>query len=333
LGVIDIGSLQTGWESFTVQVIDVGGSASNDDQFFLEIGIAGSSGTSGSSGSGSNGTSGSSGSSGTSGSSGSSGTRGTSGSSGSSGTSGSSGSSGTSGSSGSSGTRGTSGSSGSSGILSDVLSGYGYPIVYRPDGNYAYCENMYQYSGKGVVFNGQPVSVSGRTGLGLGVVMFYGTDYLLGGSTPIVQNNGEGRIQDMITSGTIDAGKLCYMTTTVGGAPYAETTRMAYAVADGPSTSTGLLAICLSASTGDDQIRPFALDGYVSVQSSYVNNKAGLGTNDNGKPIYMSPSAGLFDMNAPTTIGHVVRIVGHVITTNASFYTIYFRPDNSWIEL
>jgi hypothetical protein len=75
------------------------------------------------------------------------------------------------------------------------------------------------------------------------------------------------------------------------------------------------------------------LDGYVSVQSSYVNNKAGLGTNDNGKPIYMSPSAGLFDMNAPTTIGHVVRIVGHVITTNASFYTIYFRPDNSWIEL
>jgi hypothetical protein len=393
LRIYDFNS-QTGWEGFTVEVIAVGGSASNDDQFFLEIAIAGptgptgdggssgtsgssgntgtpgSSGTSGSSGTrgtsgtsgssgntgspGSSGTSGTSGSSGntgspgSSGTSGSSGTRGTSGSSGTSGTSGSSGNTGTpgsSGTSGSSGTRGTSGTSGtsglqgtsgtsgSSGLLGNVSPNYGYPIVYLPDGNYSYCENMFQYNGGGVVFNGQPDSVSGRTELSYGVVPFYGTDYVIGSLTPIAQNRGEGRIQDLITSGTLDAGKLCYMTTTAGGSPYTETTRMAYADADGSGSATGLLAICLSASSGNDQIRPFALDGYVSVQSSFIDNKAGLGTDDNGKPVYVSPTAGYLDMNAPTGSGQIVRIVGHVMATNVAFYTIYFRPDNTWIEL
>jgi hypothetical protein len=192
---------------------------------------------------------------------------------------------------------------------------------------------MYQYNNGGVVFNGQPDVISGRTELSYGVVQFYGTDYVLGSLTPLIANKGEGRIQDLITSGTIDAGKLCYMTTTIGGSPYAETTRMAFADADGTSTATGLLAICLSASTGNDQVRPFALDGYVSVSSTFIENKAGTGTDDNGKPVYVSPNVGHFDMNAPSSSGQIVRIVGHVVATNASFYTIYFRPDNTWIEL
>ncbi len=192
---------------------------------------------------------------------------------------------------------------------------------------------MYQYNNGGVVFNGQANSVSGRTELGFEVVTFTGIDYLLGGSTPLTTNRGGGKIQDMITSGTIDAGKLCYMTTTTGGAPYAETTRMAYADADATTNSTGLLAICLSASTGNDQVRPFALDGYVSVLGTFIANKSGTPTDDNGKPVYVSPTAGYIDMSAPSTAGQVVRIVGHVVATNASFYTIYFRPDNTWIEL
>jgi hypothetical protein len=192
---------------------------------------------------------------------------------------------------------------------------------------------MFQYNNGGVVFNGQPDSVSGRTELGYEVVTFTGIDYLLGGNTPLTTNKGGGRIQDMITSGTIGVGKLCYMTTTVGGSPYGETTRMAEADADGTSTSTGLLAVCLSASTGNDQVRPFALDGYVSVQASFIQNKSGTITNDNGKPVYISPNIGDFDMSAPSSAGQVVRIVGHVVTTNVGFYTIYFRPDNTWIEL
>jgi hypothetical protein len=392
LRIYDFNS-QTGWEGFTVEVIAVGGSASNDDQFFLEIAIAGptgpagdggssgtsgssgntgtpgSSGTSGSSGtrgtsgtsgssgntgtpgssgtSGSSGNTGSPGSSGTSGTSGSSGTRGTSGTSGTSGSSGNTGtpgSSGTSGTSGSSGTRGTSGTSGSSGsgtsgtsgssgILGSTAPGYGTPIVVQPDGIYAFCENMYQYNNKGVVFNGQPNSVSGRTELGYEVVTFTGIDYLLPSQNILPQNTGGGRIQDFITSGTLNAGKLCYLSTTVGGAPYAETGRMAFTDADGASTSTGLLAICLSASTGNDQIRPFAMDGYVNVQNSFIANKSGTNTDDLGKPVYVGTTSGEYDMVPPSSTGQVVRIVGHVIAAGASVYTIYFRPDNSWIEL
>jgi hypothetical protein len=214
-----------------------------------------------------------------------------------------------------------------------VLSGYGYPIVYRPDGNYAYCENMYQYSGKGVVFNGKPNSVSGRTELQYEVVTFTDIDYLTPSLSPLIQNSGGGRIQDFITSGTIGAGKLCYLTTTVGGAPYAETTRMAFTDSDSASSSTGLLAICLSASTGNDQVRPFAMDGYVNVQSSFISNKSGAPTDDNGKPVYVGTTSGEYDMLPPSGTGKIVRIIGHVIAAGSTSYTIYFRPDNSWIEL
>ena len=75
------------------------------------------------------------------------------------------------------------------------------------------------------------------------------------------------------------------------------------------------------------------LDGYVSVPGTFIANKSGTRTDDNGKPVYVSPTAGYFDMTAPSTTGQVVRIVGHVVTTNANFYTIYFRPDNTWIQL
>jgi hypothetical protein len=261
------------------------------------------------------------------------GTGGSSGSSGSSGTSGSSGINGTSGSSGTSGINGTSGSSGSSGLLGSVFAGYGKPVVVQPDGIYAFCDNMYQYNGGGVVFNGRPNSVSGRTELGYEVVTFTGIDYLLPSQTVFPQNAGGGRIQDFITSGTIGAGKLCYLTTTVGGIPYDETTRMALTDSDSASSSTGLLAICLLPSTGDDQVRPFALNGYVNVESAFISNKSGAPTDDNGKPVYVGTTSGQYDMLPPSGTGKIVRIVGHVIAAGGSNYLIYFRPDNSWIEL
>jgi hypothetical protein len=108
---------------------------------------------------------------------------------------------------------------------------------------------------------------------------------------------------------------------------------MSYTDADGPSTSTGLLGICLSSSTSNDQIRPFILDGYISVDSSLVTNKSGTITDDNGKPIYLSVNPGEYDMLPPTNNGQVVRIIGQVISAGPLFYTIFFRPDNTWIEL
>jgi hypothetical protein len=49
-----------------------------------------------------------------------------------------------------------------------------------------------------------------------------------------------------------------------------------------------------------------------------------------GDKIYLA-QAGAFTTTLPTTSGHYVRIVGHLI--NATDDTIYFNPSNDYIEL
>jgi hypothetical protein len=44
----------------------------------------------------------------------------------------------------------------------------------------------------------------------------------------------------------------------------------------------------------------------------------------------MSTSDGLFTATAPTASGNVVRIIGHNIDNTS---TIYFNPDQTWVEL
>jgi len=143
---------------------------------------------------------------------------------------------------------------------------------------------------------------------------------------------GSGVVQIGITSGTISPGQLCYLSTTQGGGSYASTTRFALADADGSSTASSLLAVCMSGSTGNDQERPFLIDGYVTVNTSQVDNTGG-GFADMGKPVYVSATAGKYDMNPPSSSGQIVRIVGHVTNIDGTKYTINFRPDNTWIEL
>jgi hypothetical protein len=75
------------------------------------------------------------------------------------------------------------------------------------------------------------------------------------------------------------------------------------------------------------------MDGYVNIQNSFIANKSGTPTDDLGKPVYIGTTSGEYDMTAPSGSGQIIRIVGHVIAAGASVYTIYFRPDNTWIEL
>jgi hypothetical protein len=70
----------------------------------------------------------------------------------------------------------------------------------------------------------------------------------------------------------------------------------------------------------------------VSVDENKIANRNGTPTNDLGKPVYMSTTAGQYDMSPPSTSGQYVRIVGHVAAVSGgNFYTIMFRPDNTWI--
>ena len=49
-----------------------------------------------------------------------------------------------------------------------------------------------------------------------------------------------------------------------------------------------------------------------------------------GMPVYIDTS-GNFTVDAPTASGSVVRVVGYVLDTTLSL--IYFKPDNTWVEL
>ena len=77
---------------------------------------------------------------------------------------------------------------------------------------------MFQYNGGGLVFGATPdATLSADTFINTGVVSHYPISYSDGGLTPLAQGQGDGRIMKGITSGTLAAASLCYMTTTVGG--------------------------------------------------------------------------------------------------------------------
>ena len=62
-----------------------------------------------------------------------------------------------------------------------------------------------------------------------------------------------------------------------------------------------------------------------------MSSNTGWSTAKKGAPLYMSTTAGQVTTTAPSTAGEFVRVVGHVVDATNS--TIYFKPDNTWIEL
>jgi hypothetical protein len=193
--------------------------------------------------------------------------------------------------------------------------------------------------GTGATFNDTVEQFTGRTNSG--TINIYGQNYA-GGSSAITNDGNNGKIQGGnsivgIGAASLALGNLCYLSTTVGGGSLGEYTQWKKVDADSPTTSTGLLGICLSATTSADDLTYMALDGFVTVDNDLINNKAGTPTDDRGKPVYISAgTAGQFDMNPPTGAGEVVRIIGYVINGAGGVgnaYLIRFNPDNTWIEL
>jgi hypothetical protein len=124
------------------------------------------------------------------------------------------------------------------------------------------------------------------------------------------------------------------MTTTVGGGAYTNIGRWANADADGVGTANKFLGVILQGSTANDQERSFVVDGLVTVPTNLIQNKPATETNALGIPLYLSPTAGNFDVVAPTSSGQIVRIVGHVVAVSqGQWWTILFRPDGTWIEI
>jgi hypothetical protein len=88
------------------------------------------------------------------------------------------------------------------------------------------------------------------------------------------------------------------------------------------AAATGMLTVVTDAASGDELL----VEGVIKMSSN-----TGWSTAKKGAPLYMSTTAGAVTTTAPSTAGEFVRVVGHVVDATNS--TIYFKPDNTWLEL
>jgi len=134
-------------------------------------------------------------------------------------------------------------------------------------------------------------------------------------SSPVVGEVGAGSrvITQLHTSGTVTAGKL-YVSSS---ASWTE------ADADTAQTSIGLLAVA----TDDASPARMLLEGSIKMSSN-----TGFSTASKGDVLYISQTPGeLTDDISAYTTGDFVRICGYVIDASKNY--VFFKPDNTWLEL
>lgn len=91
--------------------------------------------------------------------------------------------------------------------------------------------------------------------------------------------------------------------------------------ADATASAIGMIGISLTAaSSGSINI---LLKGFAMISGIFEFSSAGA-------PLYLSTTAGDMSQTAPSGSGDVVRVVGYAHDDND---TIYFNPDNSWVEI
>jgi len=99
--------------------------------------------------------------------------------------------------------------------------------------------------------------------------------------------------------------------------------------ADASATAKQLLGIALGTSARTDGM---LLKGFIKMPSTEVLNVPGSGASD-GLPVYISTTAGHLDFTAPSASGDIVRVVGYCIDDDSSDILLYFKPDNTWVEI
>ena len=99
--------------------------------------------------------------------------------------------------------------------------------------------------------------------------------------------------------------------------------------ADAPATGKQLLGVALGTSA---KTHGLLLRGFVKIPSTEVLNLPGSGASD-GLPLYISTTGGHLDFTAPSATGDIVRVVGYCIDDDNSDILLYFRPDNTWVEI
>ena len=127
-------------------------------------------------------------------------------------------------------------------------------------------------------------------------------------------------------AGDHTAGDVWYFgnVSTVAGAIYFLNSSGTWskANADAVLDGTGMLAVALG---GNSTTNGMLLRGFVTLGADID------GTEDHGVKVYLKATDGVATVTAPTTSGHIVRIIGYSIHNSDD--AIYFNPDNTWVEI
>ena len=97
------------------------------------------------------------------------------------------------------------------------------------------------------------------------------------------------------------------------------------------SAADAMLAVALDVNNGDDE-GLVLLRGVVRIASTLMNGFTDAAT-DIGRPVYLSTTAGEYDMAVSSTNNDIVRIVGHMLDTDGTDHLIYFNPSNDWVKV
>jgi hypothetical protein len=115
---------------------------------------------------------------------------------------------------------------------------------------------------------------------------------------------------------TLAVGDLCYL----------DVTAAEWLLTDADAAATAgpvVLGICILAANNAEATNMLLMG---TVRSAAFPASIALGA-----PVYISGTAGDITATAPSTATQIVRIVGHAVTVEPN--TIYFAPDNTWIEV
>tara|TARA_R100000458_G_C8254931_1_gene231187 strand:- start:775 stop:1284 length:510 start_codon:yes stop_codon:yes gene_type:complete len=94
--------------------------------------------------------------------------------------------------------------------------------------------------------------------------------------------------------------------------------------ADSATDASGMLAVALGSSSDNDGM---LLRGVVTLFELQ-------GSEDHGQKVYLNAVDGATAVVAPSTSGHVVRVVGYSLgNTSTNSDAVYFNPDNTYVEL
>lgn len=153
----------------------------------------------------------------------------------------------------------------------------------------------------------------------------------------IVKNNYHATtFENQLSDSQVGSGEVLYYepggtTTLTPGRLYFLHTDGTWDETDADAAATGkqLLGIALGTSA---RTNGMLIRGFVKIPSTEVLNLPSAGASD-GLPVYISTTAGHLDFTSPSATGDIVRVIGYCIDDDSSDILLYFKPDNTWVEI